>query len=299
LIADGGAEPESRRQALRALLRSQPPELVPLLFQLLGDAPLRREAIRGLAQYDHPDVSKKLLERISSFTVPEREEMIRTLSSRPSYAAALLTALRTKAIAADEVSAFHARQIRSFDNSALNAQLAELWGDVRVTAEDKRQLIDQLRDGLTAEHMAESDLSQGRELFQKNCANCHVLYGEGVKIGPDLTGSNRKNLDYLLENIVDPSASVGADFRTLIALLDDGRVINGVITATSERTLTLQTSQEAVTLDRNSIESMQQSNTSLMPDGLLQNLSSEQIRDLVGYLMSSSQVPLPPSSRSE
>jgi putative heme-binding domain-containing protein len=139
-------------------------------------------------------------------------------------------------------------------------------------------------------------LSQGRALFQKNCASCHVLYGEGVKIGPDLTGSNRKNLDYLLENIVDPSASVGADFRTLIALLDDGRVINGVITATSERTLTLQTAQEPVTLDRNSIGSMQQSNTSLMPDGLLQNLSSEQIRDLVGYLMSSSQVPLPSNS---
>lgn len=295
LIADGGAEAESRRQALRALLGNQPAELVPLLFQLLGDAPLRRDAIRGLAQYDHPDVAKQLLERAGSFSVVEREELMHTLSARPSYAAALLKAMRNKTIAPHEVSAFHARQIRSFNNTALNEQLAELWGEVRVTADDKRQLIDQLKDDLTADRIAESDLSQGRALFQKNCATCHVLYGVGVKIGPDLTGSNRKNLDYLLENIVDPSASVGADFRTLIALLDDGRVINGVITATSERTLTLQTAQEAVTLDRNSIESMQQSNTSLMPDGLLQNLTAEQIRDLVGYLMSSSQVPLPPS----
>ena len=119
------------------------------------------------------------------------------------------------------------------------------------------------------------------------------MYGVGVKIGPDLTGSNRKNLDYLLENIVDPSASVGTDFRTMIVLLDDGRVINGVVTASTERTLTLQTATESVTLDRAEIESLKQSKTSLMPDGLLQNQSSEQIRDLIGYLMSSEQVPMP------
>ena len=115
----------------------------------------------------------------------------------------------------------------------------------------------------------------------------------GIKIGPDLTGSNRKNLDYLLENIVDPSASVGADFRALIVLLKDGRVVNGVMTASTERTLTLQTATEPVTLDREEIESTKQSKTSLMPDGLLQNQSADQIRDLIGYLMSTDQVPLP------
>ena len=146
---------------------------------------------------------------------------------------------------------------------------------------------------LSSDVIAKSDLRVGRAIFQKSCATCHVMYGVGVKIGPDLTGSNRKNLDYLLENIVDPSASVGTDFRTMIVLLDDGRVINGVVTASTERTLTLQTATESVTLDRAEIESLKQSKTSLMPDGLLQNQSSEQIRDLIGYLMSSEQVPMP------
>ena len=154
-------------------------------------------------------------------------------------------------------------------------------------------LIDQLRTELPSEVVAKSDPRVGRAIFQKSCANCHVLYGVGVKIGPDLTGSNRKNLDYLLENIVDPSASVGADFRTIIALLKDGRVINGVMTATTARTLTLQTAQDPVTLDREEIDSIKQSKTSLMPDGLLQNQSTAQIRDLICYLMSTDQVPLP------
>jgi putative heme-binding domain-containing protein len=154
-------------------------------------------------------------------------------------------------------------------------------------------MIEELKAELTSEAISESDLSSGRALFQKSCASCHVLYGAGIKIGPDLTGSNRKNLDYLLENIVDPSASVGVDFRTVIALLDDGRVINGVVTATTERTLTLQSAQETLTLDRESIESIRQSTTSLMPEGILQNLTPNQIRDLIGYLMSLDQVPLP------
>jgi putative heme-binding domain-containing protein len=130
-------------------------------------------------------------------------------------------------------------------------------------------------------------------LFQKNCANCHVLYGVGRKVGPDLTGSNCKNLDYLLENVIDPSASVGADFRAWVVALDDGRVMSGVVSEQSERTLTLQTAQETVTLDRQTIDQIKHTSNSLMPDGLLQQLSDEQVCDLVAYLMSVDQVALP------
>jgi putative heme-binding domain-containing protein len=293
LIDDGGADPEARRQAMRSLLKSRPSDFAPVLVRLLGDRAVVREAIRGLAQYELADAPKQLLDRVSSFGPAERIEMINTLASRPSYAKALLAAVRGKTISPNEISAFHARQIRSFDDEWLNTELTETWGDVRGTEEDKRKLIDQLRVELPSEAIAKSDLRAGRAIFQKSCATCHVMYGVGVKIGPDLTGSNRKNLDYLLENIVDPSASVGTDFRTMIVLLDDGRVINGVVTASTERTLTLQTATEPVTLDRAEIESMKQSKTSLMPDGLLQNQSAEQIRDLIGYLMSSEQVPMP------
>ena len=292
IIDDTNADAEARRQALRSLLKGRPTEYAPALFKLLGDRAMVREAIRGLAQYDNEDAPKQIFNRSKNFGPAERTEVINTLSSRPAYARALLAAIRDKTIAPNEVSAFHARQIRSFDDQGLNRELSELWGEVRVTADDKRKLIDQLRSQLPSNAIAESDPRAGRAIFQKSCANCHVLYGVGVKIGPDLTGSNRKNIDYLLENIVDPSASVGADFRTMIVLLKDGRVVNGVITATTERTLTLQTAQEPVTLDRMEIESSKQSTTSLMPDGLLQNLSSEQIRNLIGYLMSTDQVPL-------
>ena len=293
LVTDGNAEPESRRQALRALLVSKPADYVPTLFNLLGDRAIMLEAIRGLAQYDHPDTPQQILNRAGIYGLAERAEMINTLVSRPAYAKTLMDAVRNKRIAATEITAFHARQIRSFENEALARDLTELWGDVRVTTAEKRTLIDQFKSQLTAPALAKADLSAGRATFQKTCANCHVLYGVGRKLGPDITGSNRKNLDYLLENVVDPSASVGADFRAVTVVLDSGRVLSGVVSEQNERTLTLQTAQEPVTLDRKQIEEIKQTALSVMPDGLLQNLNAEQIRDLMAYLMSTEQVALP------
>lgn len=293
IIADPSADAQARRQALRSLLNSRPPDYAETLLKLLNDRALVGEAIRGLAFYEHASTPQALLNRLRTFGPEEKVAMINTLASRPSYAKALLRAIRDKAVSANDISAFHARQIRSFNDQAITQELVEVWGDIRETAEDKQKQIEHLRAALASEAIANGDLSVGRLLFQKYCANCHVLYGAGVKIGPDLTGSNRKNLEYLLENIIDPSASVGVDFRTLILVLDDGQVFNGVVTANTERTITLQTATESITLDRKSIETMTQSHTSLMPDGLLQNLTQTEIRDLISYLMSTDQVELP------
>ena len=125
------------------------------------------------------------------------------------------------------------------------------------------------------------------------CASCHTLYGEGGKVGPDLTGGGRENLDYLLENIVDPSAVVTADFRMTVVELKDGRSLNALVAAKTDRTVTLKTMTETVTVERREIETLRDSRLSLMPEGLLDTLQPEQTRDLIAYLMHKTQVPLP------
>lgn len=293
LVVDAKAEPEARRQALTALVEGRPADYAPTLWKLLNDRAVTMEALRGLAQYDDPGTPDKVLGRLAAFNAAERAEAIALLTVRPAYAAALLKAVRGGKVKAPEITAFHARQIRDFDDKSLNNELTELWGEVRVTAGEKKALMATYRRALDASELAKADLSAGRAVFQKSCANCHVLYGVGRLIGPDLTGSNRKNIDYLLENIVDPSASVAANFRSVSVTLADGRTLSGVVGEQNERTLTLLTAQEPQTLDRKEIEELKPTNLSLMPDGLLQNLTAEQKRDLFAYLMSVHQVPLP------
>ena len=120
------------------------------------------------------------------------------------------------------------------------------------------------------------------------------MYGHGGDIGPDLTGSGRDNLDYVLENIIDPSATVGADFRMSVVAMADGRVLNGLVRSRTDRTLTLQTQTESLTLERREIDQVKPSPLSLMPEGLLDPLTSEQVRDLIAYLNKRTQAPLPP-----
>jgi putative membrane-bound dehydrogenase-like protein len=293
LVANGGADVSSREQALRTLVAAKPDDLVPLLHKLVDDRELMVEAIRSLATVDHPDTPKRVLDKWPRLTPEGRAVAISTLVSRPSYAKALLSAVAADQIPRREISAFHARQILSFHDDALTEQLTKVWGEVRVTSAEKQQLAAKWKATLTPERLKTAKLSEGRALFTRSCANCHVLFGSGKKVGPDLTGGNRRNLDYLLENILDPSATVAADFRMTVFEMKDGRVINGVAVEQTEKTLTIQTQNDRVTIPRADIAEQQVSNLSVMPDGLLQNLTEDQVRDLFGYLMSPDQVPLP------
>ena len=135
----------------------------------------------------------------------------------------------------------------------------------------------------------------GRAVFAKSCQQCHTLFGVGGQVGPDLTGSNRRDLDYVLSNVLDPSALIGKDYLAHIVATADGRVLTGIIRAEDKYTLTLVTANETITLPKSDVEARRQSDQSMMPEDLWTPLSEHEIRSLVSYLASPAQVPLPPS----
>ena len=293
MALDATATPEARRTALRTLVATTPPDGAALLLGLLSDRSMIAEALAGLARYDHPDTPKRALEKIGIFTPADRAALVDLLASRPAYATKLLDAIEAGQVLPEEISAFHARQIADFADPRLTERLTRLWGQVRVSAADKRDLIARWKRDLSPETLAAADPGRGRAVFTRDCGSCHVLFGEGRKLGPDLTGSNRRNVDYVLENVIDPGASVGADFRAVTFVLEDGRSLTGVISGSDDRTLTVQTAQATVVLDRRDIAEQVVQQQSLMPDGLLAKLSEQDVRDLVAYLASPGQVPLP------
>ncbi len=293
LALDGKAELEARKSALRSLIEAKPDDLRAICEKLLTVRFLNTVAVRGLAQFDDPAIGEKLAQSYKTFHPSERSAVIETLVSRPIFARALLRGMANGEVPRDDISAFHARQIRSFADAELTKELGEVWGEIRDSAQDKRELIAKLKAQLTPDILAKADLSKGRVTFEQVCGTCHMLYGHGGQVGPDLTGSGRANLDYLLENVVDPGAVVTADFRLNVLTMKDGRVLNGMVTAKNDRTLTLRTMTEQNTLERSAIAKQDEVPQSLMPEGLLQALSESQVRDLIAYLMAPSQVPLP------
>jgi putative heme-binding domain-containing protein len=283
--------------AIGALLDAGHPKLTPELHWLL-DSELRgtnarRRALRGLASYDDPATPGAIIGRFGNFTPEERVDALNTLASRPSYARALLDAIAKKQLAANNVSADIVRQLRNLKDKDVTARINEVWGVLRDSPAERVKAIADYKKLLTTAPASPPDLGQGRALFQKSCAQCHTLYGIGGKVGPDLTGSNRANLDYLLENILDPSAVIPKEYTATVIETKDGRTITGIVRADTKIALTVATVNEVLTLPRKEVDTMTASKISMMPDDLLRQMSEPEVRALIAYLRSPNQVALP------
>jgi putative membrane-bound dehydrogenase-like protein len=294
---DAQADLSRRKAALETLVAADPPDLRVVCEKLLKVRFLNAVAARGLARFDDPAAGKAVVLAFKSFHPTDRPAVIEVLASRPAFAAALLDAVAAGAVPRADVSAAQARQIRAFGRPDLTKKLAATWGEFRDSPKDKADLIARLKADLTPARLTAGDKSHGRAVFAKTCATCHRLFGTGAEIGPDLTGAGRKDLDYLLTNVVDPSAVVSKDFQVTALALRDGRVVTGIVTAETEQTVTVQTATARVTIPKTDVEGREPSTQSLMPDGLLQPLTADQVRDLIAYLMADAQVDLPPSAK--
>ena len=295
LALDNARETPVRRAALRSLIDARAEGLRALCEKLFEVRDLTATAADGLALNDDPAIADQMLARYPGLPPVEKSPVMTALLTRPAWAAKLLDAIAAGKIARGEMTAFHARQIRGFHDRALDAKLADVWGAFRDSPAEKATLIAQWKERLTPATLANADQHKGRALFTQVCATCHRLYGEGATIGPDLTGSGRASLDYLLQNLADPSAVVPKDYQLSLLTMQDGRVLSGMIRSRNERIVVLQTLTETLNLQTSDVAKSETSPVSLMPDGLLGAFDETQTRDLIGYLMSKE--PPPPESK--
>jgi putative membrane-bound dehydrogenase-like protein len=290
--ADPQQEPNARRAAIVALLSARDDQLAPVLQRLLTDDALRAEALRGLAAYGDEKTPAAILGVYAKLDPAERRDALATLASRTSYAAKLLDGLADKTIATSDVSADVIRQLRNLKDKSLDERIRSVWGEVRDTSADVAERIAQHRKLLTTKPQQEPDVALGRAMYLKTCQQCHTLFNVGGKVGPELTGSNRANLDYLLSNVLDPSSLISKDYMATVVATTDGRVLTGIIREQDDQKLTLATANETIVLPRDEVDELSPSTKSMMPDDVLQPLSEHQIRSLVAYLASPQQTPL-------
>jgi putative heme-binding domain-containing protein len=289
---DSAATTAARQAALQALAQLPDPELVPVLHGLLTHRALRGPALRALAAYNDARTPRRILEHYPSFTAAEKADAVATLASRLAYARELVAALEGGQVPRGDVDAFTVRQLLGYKDRELSGRLTKAWGVIRPPSEEKAALIARYKKLLTPAYLKAADPSRGRSLFNRHCASCHVLFDSGGKIGPELTGGQRANLDYVLENVLDPSAVVGRDYQVTVVATKGGRVVNGIVQREDDRVLALQTPNEVVVVPKSEIDERKQSRLSLMPEGLLSKLADEEVRDLIAYLASPVQVPL-------
>jgi putative membrane-bound dehydrogenase-like protein len=281
-----------RLTALEALIEKRPADLAPVLQDLLADKVVRRLALRGLASYADGATPRRVLAVYPELTMEEKQDAIATLACRKTFALELLQAMEKKVVARVEVSAYIARQLYTLGDKEISERLRKAWGEVRDTAPEKQKLLERYKGWLTPGYLKTADRSNGRLLFSTTCQKCHKLFGEGATIGPDLTGYNRAEVDYLLVKVVDPSSQIAKDYHMSTVVTKDDRLLTGIVERKPKQ-LIVQTATERIVLAESDVESVTDSSKSIMPEGQLDALTKPQVRDLIGYLSGKTQVPLP------
>ena len=291
VLADGKAQTNDRKAALESLLGAKDKELPPLLFVLLSDESMRGGAIRALGSYEDPTTPAKILATYGSLQLVEKRDAINTLGARKSYAKDLLAALASGTIPKTDLTAASIRQLSDLNDAEINNWIAKNWGSIRPTPEARQKEINEWKKFFTLSK--DGDPRKGRVLFAKTCMQCHTLFDAGGKVGPELTGANRQDLDYLLSNILDPSAVVGKDYQATTIRTKSDRVVTGLLKAEDNNAVTLVTENDTLIIPKTEIDARKLSEISMMPEGLLANMSKDDARHLLAYLKSLAQVPFP------
>jgi putative membrane-bound dehydrogenase-like protein len=292
LVTTATAEPATRQAALAALVAANDKQLVPVLHELLGDAAMRGAALKGLAAYNDARTPAAIIGVYGRLDAAEKRDALNTLASRTAYANAMLAAVAQKKIALADVSADIVRNLRNLKDQEVTGRINEVWGVVRDTPAERATEIARYKTIVQAANSQAADVALGRAIFAKTCQSCHKLFGVGGAVGPDITGANRADLNYLLENILDPSAVIPKEYAATIIETKAGRTITGILKGETPAALTVVTANETLTIPIGEIDTRLPTKVSMMPDDQLKPMSDHDVRSLIAYLQSPVQTPL-------
>ncbi len=289
-LRDKAASLADRQTSLRILVAQLHPGLGLVLEQLLDDSALQIEVIRALGAIAHPGATDLLLGRYDSFNELSRRTVVETLATRLTSAEALVAAMQDGRIQKQDVPTYVARSLESL----LGKTFTAVYGQVGGLSEDKSAQFARYRKLLTSDRANRANVFQGRGIYERTCGACHMMYGAGGKIGPDLTGSNRADLDYILLNILDPNDDVPDSYKMVMLSLNDGRVLAGTVIAEDSQRLTLNAVGEQHVIALADVASRVVADISMMPEGLLSTLNDNQVINLIAYLKTTEQVEFTP-----
>ncbi|MFO0876871.1 MAG: c-type cytochrome [Gemmataceae bacterium] len=289
VVADEKVDRQLRLSCIRILGEvDQPRSVEPLLTALRNSqmAAIRQESLQALMRYPEARIGEAVL-ALRPESLPEAEGVrgaaYSLLASRPVWVRQLLAQIEGGKTSPRTVPLDVVQKLALQTDPEIRRLVNKHWGRVRATPQEKQKEILRIAELLKK---GRGDPAAGKTVYANTCARCHKLFGQGGEVGPELTGYERSNSLYWMENIIDPSAAIREEYMTFIIQMDDGRLLTGIVAGQDKTTVTLKDPEgKLIRLNRARIEDMRASPISLMPEDQLKTLKEQQVRDLFAYLM--------------
>ncbi|WP_276359474.1 PVC-type heme-binding CxxCH protein [Daejeonella sp. H1SJ63] len=288
-VAENPAAPVSERIRATALLGFTDFERSQKTLQKLLDprtAPdLMLQTVATISRLNDPRGASLLTEKQSwkAYTPRVKSSVIAALVSKPAYIQVLFTAIEGGIITGAEISSADRVRLISYKDTAISERAKQLFNDLE--GGDRMKVYQDYKQSLNAS----ADPGLGKAVFQKACSACHTYQKEGGKVGPDLTGVKNQPAEALLLHILVPNYEVLPAYQSVSVSTNDGRSISGWLVSETENSLTLRTTfgtDESVL--RKNIATLSNNGLSLMPDGLENTISKDEMAKLIAYLKSGS-----------
>lgn len=285
-MASETASETERIQILETLGEISVPEALSPMIALVGSGASERvqeAALRALEKYSDPSIPTVIYSAMDKLSPNLQSRSIQLLAGKEVWAIELLDRVESGAIPKENIPLASQRRMMLHKNDELRNRVESLYG--KVGQESQGLLKGRIRGVVSILGLHKGDPSKGQEVFKKACASCHKLFGEGNEIGPDLTSTDRKNRDWAIANIVDPNSIVRPEFQSHVLETHDGAILTGMLVeSTPDRVTLITADNERMTFARGDVADLYESNLSLMPEGLLDPMTPEEIQDLFAYL---------------
>ena len=288
LITDSSIDKKQRQEFIDVLGEVRPREALDPLLRIADierDPQLRKSALSALLGYDDARIATTVVKDYSAYAPEVRTAALALVTSRAAWALSLAEAVDAGRIPASDVPLDAVRQWQRHKSDKLAALILKLWPNAgRPTTEAMQRQIHQLAGVIRG---GEGNPYEGQKLFNATCASCHTLFARGGKVGPDLTTYQRGDLDTMLLHVVNPSAEIREGYENILIETRDDRSLTGFLVERDAKVVVLRgPGGQNITLEQSNISEMKAAGMSLMPEGLLDSLSEQQVRDLFAYLRS-------------
>ncbi len=254
----------------------------PTFFELArqdANRTMQLAAIEGLTQYGDAGIGPMLLEKIKSQPPNIRRAIIGTLLANTQRTVLLLDAIEANELSIREFDAGQSRQLAEHRDAGIRERAQKLIA--AAAPADRKKVIDEYAAALKMK----ADALKGKEIFSKNCTNCHKIGNLGVNVAPDIADSRVATQEALLVNILDPNRAIDNNFFSYTVITKEGISLTGILSAETATSITLKQAEgKTVNLLRNEIDEMHSDGVSLMPIGLEKNITVQQMADLISFI---------------